>query len=454
MMMISSPVWRGICTFLMSALLAALGACVRTPNLYQIGGPAPEKALTGPNAAQQLLAAVRVEISEGEQGTHNLLAAGFVIGARRDSIFILTANHHVRPNTGQVSAMSVQLDAKLEPTPAFHTDCFNRELDLAVVGVKHRTENLSGYHLPRILLLDYHSSIVAHNTRVFSLGCPDGACWRLPDEAHIAEIDSSRLRFRSFVIAPGYSGGLLVDEEGAVVGIIVQDTPPSVEAVRWDVVLQFLKACQIELDLQPRWVERKHTWHGGVSVAALPNPAQNLDSTRIQRGFRAEAAYRASRHLDMVAAFQSLSFNGWNEEGFRALAGNFIAAGVRHVSEINWALLGSSQPDVAFIGLERLFPVYSAIRQQVVIPDSFDLSTGAPATLQSVRNISVDGFVATAGYKSYLKWGFGLQASVSLFLMDSGRDPIDVPTTLQLMFGFTTRLPDLFTVPPEDECPC
>jgi len=85
---------------------------------------------------------------------------------------------------------------------------------------------------------------------VYTLGHPNGNLWQMnmkPDAVSSKKLDS--IFFQSSFIAPGHSGGALLDKNHQLVGMILSDQPPHGEARAVDRILEWLQQFDFPLEL-------------------------------------------------------------------------------------------------------------------------------------------------------------------------------------------------------------
>jgi hypothetical protein len=118
-------------------------------------------------------------------------------------------------------------------------------LDLAVLSIQ-APESLPMLHYD--VLGD--PSALQPGEDVYTLGHPNGNLWQMnmkPDAVSSKKLDS--IFFQSSFIAPGHSGGALLDKNHQLVGMILSDQPPHGEARAVDRILEWLQQFDFPLEL-------------------------------------------------------------------------------------------------------------------------------------------------------------------------------------------------------------
>ena len=200
--------------------------------------------------AKQLIVMIRCKL-----GGVDTFGAGIVVGSRADRLYIATANHVVRKGLHEAEDLRVELRSLPgETVGANLLEHVDEDLDLAVL-------NLPGLSERHISIEDFRfdltgdSEALERGDPVYHVGYPNGNKWRSnvsPDA--VSEVLGTEVRFESYSVAPGSSGGGLFDERWTLVGLVRADQPPDAVAVRIDRVLERLKGWgyPVELTLSPR----------------------------------------------------------------------------------------------------------------------------------------------------------------------------------------------------------
>jgi S1-C subfamily serine protease len=169
------------------------------------------------------------------------IGAGIVVGVSGGRLYIVTANHVVRHGTQQARTLGVTFRSLPgEPAAAKLLSDFDEGLDLAVLAVDSGGLGIKTRSLPFDRLGD--ANVLYRGDPVYAVGQPNGVRWRVsatPDRMSRKAADS--IYFESSSVAPGHSGGGLLNGRWQLVGMIRGDQTPEGEAVRLSRVIERLK---------------------------------------------------------------------------------------------------------------------------------------------------------------------------------------------------------------------
>jgi alpha-tubulin suppressor-like RCC1 family protein len=176
---------------------------------------------------EQLLVMIDARIVDASRS-----GAGIILGFGDNALYVATANHLVRDGKTEAEAISVRFRWRPDrPVKARLLPRMDAKLDLAVLRVDGLKEVAARPDaLPFDRLGDAGRLKKAGN--LFLLGNPQQKAWRMnvkPEQLSAQTADE--LEFESAFIAPGHSGGALLDDDFNVVGMLKSDTPPYGEAV-------------------------------------------------------------------------------------------------------------------------------------------------------------------------------------------------------------------------------
>lgn len=196
-----------------------------------------------------------VVMIEGELDGAPSAGAGIIFGRAADRFYIATANHVVRRGGREAQSVRVLLtgltdrwlDARLTP----HADPSPPGLDLAVLtvsGLQHGTVDVCGLAVDRLGRPDS----VQRGLAVYPLGYPQGRVrWGMPvTPQHVAQFSRHEILFESAAIVTGYSGGVLMSEDGNVLGLIQSHDAPFAAAIRIDTILAVLRKWNYPVELR------------------------------------------------------------------------------------------------------------------------------------------------------------------------------------------------------------
>jgi hypothetical protein len=369
-----------------------------------------------PDLARHLVVEITTQVvsSTGEYEP-TLPSSGTIVRQANDTIYVVTSSHQL----DEAVAVLVRLQTW---DPEFHfyypvsralpaeIRFRNEESDLALIAVAYGNSN-QYFRVRRDTL---HTS-----RRVFAFGCPAGECWAEPEVGTYVKREGSRIVFRTPYLKAGVSGGPLVDEAGAVMGIILSHEAGEGVALAWPAV---------EAELQARgYAANLRTYHGnrlgGFSVLILltgtPPPGSDSDERALSRGTRWEFGYAISPSIELVAGFAKFSMAikplpGVEVDWREAFVGDYGVLGVRASKLVSRSLLRRNYPDVYSGGLEVLFPWDDAYIVTQVPSDSVDLATGEYARIRSVIRVpSHMSFGVNVAYNLNItaQWAFVARAS-------------------------------------------
>jgi len=188
-------------------------------------------------------------------GSDSSQGAGIIVGAEAKQLYIVTADHVVRPC--RQSGAEVPVALRWQPQQRIIARLLPQAdtlIDLAVLVVDDPHAPGAGESLIPFDRLGLPDSLVrAH--RVFSVGYSRGRTWAVNTSFDVfAEAQGNSLFYESNFIGPGMSGGGLFDEEFLVVGMIRSDQPPTGEAVSFTTILRLLRQWRYPVSLRTQSV--------------------------------------------------------------------------------------------------------------------------------------------------------------------------------------------------------
>ncbi len=176
--------------------------------------------------------------SLGDTQVPPMEGSGIIIGATRDSVFVVTARHvlvargggflrHIFVFVYPDSSRAIPASFTFESTDSTNTG----GQDLAVIAFAR--DSSMGFFMPRLNRLGARLPKVGD--RVFAMGCPRRGCWVAnPDERILPHAEM--ILYRSFSTVPGMSGSALFDLSGDVVGVVLSVDSYAGRAVPIDLV--------------------------------------------------------------------------------------------------------------------------------------------------------------------------------------------------------------------------
>jgi hypothetical protein len=177
------------------------------------GGPLAAQRLSPiPLDARNLVVQVLATGGEDEE-----VGAGIVVAAA-DRIIIVTAAHVVR-TAQQGATITVVFQFARNDTLAAHVDHVDKDLDLAVLSVARS----GSAALPFVFDRAGDPGALAAGSLVVPVGCPERVCWEPPVSGdRVISAGARRVRFESFFVSPGSSGGALFNQQWEVVGLVTE----------------------------------------------------------------------------------------------------------------------------------------------------------------------------------------------------------------------------------------
>jgi len=219
--------------------LAFLVATVVVPLAAQRLSPMP------PDAKNLVVQVVATGGDEDEVG------AGVVVLAT-DRIIIATAAHVVR-TAQQGATIHVVFQFARNDTVEAKVEQVDRDLDLAVLGVP-RTGGAA-----QVFAFDRAGEPAALETGslVVPVGCPERVCWEPPVSGdRVIAASARRVRFESFFVSPGSSGGALFNQHWEVVGLVTEKSSQDGVAVGIAEVADRLHKWGYTIQLHPPSIPR------------------------------------------------------------------------------------------------------------------------------------------------------------------------------------------------------
>lgn len=196
--------------------------------------------------------------------------AGIIFGREKDRLLIATAYHFLHRGDEHPP---VRVELKSMPNKLLNATLlkYDAAADLAVLSVEKQGINVCSLPFDRL----GNAAKLGRKDAVSAVGNPNGVHWAMPvDPDKISEITPKEIVFQSNFISEGHSGGALLNEKAALVGMILADQPPFGRAMNIDVVLRQMKQWGYPVQLYPASEFGKTPLHeaaGNGDVVAIRN---------------------------------------------------------------------------------------------------------------------------------------------------------------------------------------
>lgn len=172
--------------------------------------------------------------------------AGIIFARETDRFLIATAYHVLHKGAEHPP---VQVELKSVPGKQFIAKLvkYDPAMDLAVLSVEKLGINVCKFPFDRL----GDVTKLKRASPVSAVGNPNQVHWGMPVEPDkISQLSPKEIVFQSAFISKGHSGGGLLDENGAFVGMILADQPPFGRALKIDVIFQLVKLWGFPVTLQ------------------------------------------------------------------------------------------------------------------------------------------------------------------------------------------------------------
>jgi len=229
----------------LGVIAAIASALPATPGAAQSGRPRESQEI------EQLVVMIHCKL--GDQET---IGAGIIFGTANDRLYIVTANHVVRPNGQSATAILVELRALPgEPVPATLLTTFDAGRDLAVVSIRGaKALGVDSASIPFDRLGD--PTALARGDGVYALGYPQGQPWGVNvAPTPVAATSDSLLMFESSLVSKGHSGGALLNQRWEIVGLLLNVQPPTATARSIAQVVEILRGWRYPVALRGHFAE-------------------------------------------------------------------------------------------------------------------------------------------------------------------------------------------------------
>jgi Trypsin-like peptidase domain len=240
--------------------------------------------MAGPLAAQRLSRmppdakslVVQVLATGGDEEE---VGAGIVVSAT-DRILIATAAHVVR-TAQQGAKIRVVFQFARNDTVTAKVEQVDRDLDLAVLSVARAGRVAQPFAFDRA----GDPEALEAGSLVVPVGCPERTCWEAPVSGdRVISASARRVRFESFFVSPGSSGGALFNQQWEVVGLVTEKNSQDGVAVGIAEVADRLHKWNYPVQLRPTSIPRAG-YRTSLSLAGLaPSTGAITESGRVPSG--------------------------------------------------------------------------------------------------------------------------------------------------------------------------
>jgi Trypsin-like peptidase domain len=240
--------------------------------------------MAGPLAAQRLSRmppeaknlVVQVLATGGDEEE---VGAGIVV-ATSDRIIIATAAHVVR-TAQQGAKIRVVFQFARNDTVTAKVEQVDRDLDLAVLSVARAGRVAQPFAFDRA----GDPEALEAGSLVVPVGCPERTCWEAPVSGdRVISASARRVRFESFFVSPGSSGGALFNQQWEVVGLVTEKNSQDGVAVGIAEVAERLHKWNYPVQLRPTSVPRAG-YRTSLSLAGLaPSTGALTEPGRLPSG--------------------------------------------------------------------------------------------------------------------------------------------------------------------------
>ena len=184
-------------------------------------------------------------------GDDEEVGAGIVVAAS-NRIVIATAAHVVRA-AQQGGSVRVVFQFARNDTVEAKIEQLDRELDLAVLSLARDGPAPIQFAFDR----GGDPGALEIGALVVPMGCPERRCWEPPVSGdRVISASSRRVRFESFFVSPGSSGGALFNQQWEVVGLVTEKNTQDGIAVGMSEVSDRLRKWGYTVQLGPTRIPR------------------------------------------------------------------------------------------------------------------------------------------------------------------------------------------------------
>lgn len=184
-------------------------------------------------------------------GDEEEVGAGIVVAAS-NRVVIATAAHVVR-TAQQGGTVRVVFQFARNDTVEAKVEQLDRDLDLAVLSLARAGRAPIQFAFDR----GGDPGALEIGALVVPLGCPERRCWEPPVSGdRVISASARRVRFESFFVSPGSSGGALFNQQWEVVGLVTEKNTQDGIAVGMREVTDRLRKWGYTVQLGPTRIPR------------------------------------------------------------------------------------------------------------------------------------------------------------------------------------------------------
>jgi hypothetical protein len=347
-------------------------------------------------------------------------SAGTLFGHRRDTLFIVTTRHTVRDS--QEVRVQITRDDSSHVADVRWVD---PHWDFAVLAVP--LADLRGpWRVPRSVRP--RRKELYWEEPLYTIGCVPYCWWPAREARHqyfvpsrSRELQPSELLFRTDFVEAGFSGGPIVDRDGAVVGLIITRTGGVTgRAIWWTDLLDRMSGLGFPVNLQPRPSLRGRSAFARISGVLAPRGGRDLDGARFRGGGRLEVGVVLAGLHEVVYAFDRVVIRGDERHAAPGRGDepdvfilHYLVYGYRYRTRLPFIRL--RQPHSVSVGFELMGPV-GGWGVMAIPGDSIDVRTGEPVEVsRSVRLHRRMGMSIRSDFRAYLTERTGIIIDYALF---------------------------------------
>jgi Trypsin-like peptidase domain len=193
--------------------------------------------------AKQILVMVRADLGDTEH-----LGAGIIFARERDRIYIATASHVVQSSNVVRGVFVAFHSTPKRWLPAIVGAHAEGDYDVAVLTVTDAAAAAEPLQFD-VLAADDLSTMVMPPVG-YPWGHPGGEPWTTSGPENLLRLDAMRILFTAKGVVPGHSGGMLLNANGDLLGMLQRGGSPFGTALRSDVLVRWLASQRYPVELQ------------------------------------------------------------------------------------------------------------------------------------------------------------------------------------------------------------